>query len=123
MGNNNMPILAGIIPFKYCQTNSLILSSSSSSAPISTNNNQTDSKSSLMLPTGQLPLDSIHTFYYVDDQATSIKFNLSSLQAYCASIPIQIKLKMPDGVIIDSSFSAGSFSKDIFQRMLNGLQL
>jgi hypothetical protein len=64
------PFMAKSLSFKYCQTNYISFTSNSIMAPLSTLNNQTDSKSSNVLLLGQLPSDTIRAFFHVDDQAT-----------------------------------------------------
>jgi PKD repeat protein len=100
-------------PFGYCRSTLLTIGGSTNKfiTPDSLNN-QTDNKNGHILAIGQIPPDTLGSFYHIDDQTTRIKFVLSSLAASDNNIPLKLIMKLPDGTVIDSSFSSGSYSKD-----------
>ncbi len=117
---NDTPIfgLSGSFEYNYC-TSTLLNLPADLNAPITidSTNNQTDSKIDSIVALGQPIPDSLKTFIHIDTEATLGRFDLSSIYAADHQIPLVLKLKRPDGVIIDSTFSGGQYSKD----MISGL--
>jgi len=98
--------------FNYCQTNYCQVGPSFNYGPseIDTTNNQTDYKTSQIVSWSTLPVDTVSTTYWVDDQAEFIKFEMSAFDAQTFSVPVTMKVQLPDGTIADTSSAVGTWN-------------
>ncbi len=106
--------LSGTFNYNHC-TSTLLNLPADLNAPSTddSTNNQTDSKIDSIVALGQPISGSLKTFIHIDTEATLGRFDLSSIYAADHQISLVLKLKRPDGVIIDSTFSGGQYSKDL----------
>ncbi|GAP41889.1 Concanavalin A-like lectin [Lentimicrobium saccharophilum] len=110
---NPIPGMSNTIDdFKYCYSNTLTLGTSGSRQNNLITNNRTDTKFSTLFETGAIPSDNISTSYFIDDQTSLVKFELSSKELDNSTFPLNIKLQIPDGTIIDSSYAGGNLLYD-----------
>jgi len=101
----------GSVTFRYCETvNKTIIVSGNNSK--NTENNFTDTKNREVVSIGKTISDSLLTPFYVDDQATSVRFALSSFEASVSGLQVTLKLKLPNGVVADSTLPGSTFNFD-----------
>ena len=94
--------------FRFCETRHKTLNTTMP-ALRTAENNYTDSKSGKVLQAGAAALDSLLLPFYIDDQAVSVRYSLSSFESVIEDIPVWIKLKLPDGTIADSTFAGSNY--------------
>jgi hypothetical protein len=97
------------IDFNFCQTSNLSLDNTKTPAS-SLYADFTDLKFHNIAQSGMVIPDSSMAAFYIDNQASEIKFVLSGFSAEQYGIPLEIKLKLPDGTIVDSAYSGGAYS-------------
>ena len=97
--------------FRYCETTNATLEYASRIIRDG-EDNYTDTKEKLIASSGTIPADSLLTSFYVDDEAVWVDFNLSSLESALENFPVNLKLKLPDGSIADSTFLNSTYQHD-----------
>lgn len=106
--NKGTTIGSGNVNFRYCETVNSIINFSGNNLK-NGENNFTDTKYREVLNTGKTIPDSLLTPFYIDDQATSVRFELSSFEASLNGLPVNLKLRLPDGLIADSTLPGSTF--------------
>jgi hypothetical protein len=105
-------VTSNTIDFKFCQTSNLSLDNTKSPAT-SLYTDYSDLKFHYIAQAGMPVPDSSMASFNIDDQASEIQFVLSGFIAEQYGIPLEIKLKLPDGTIVDSTYSGGVYSHNV----------
>jgi len=96
--------------FKYCETTSVTIGNSNKSK--NPNENSTDNKENLIVSTGTTVSDTLLASFFIDDQTTSVNFNVSAEELAFNGFPAVLKMKLPDGTPADSTFVGSTYHFD-----------
>jgi len=99
------------INFRYCESNSLLLDNTKSNDLTDFQDN-TDVKFQLVSQEFNQVPDSTVVPFFIDDQASNIAFVISGLFSGETGNTFSVKLQLPDGNVVDSTYSEGTFRHD-----------